>query len=439
LWPGFPHSFGPLRSLSAKEIHRAFWRPGYHRRLQPGGAPGPAGPTPSVLGRQALTTTRGLNGPLSIKAVESRADREAFIRVPWAIYRDDPAWVPPLLQERRDHLNPRKNPFFETAEVRLWLALRVGQPVGRISAQVNHAYLARYGDATGHFGMLEAEDRDETFQALLGTAEDWLRGHGLRRAVGPFSLSINEESGLLVEGYQHPPSLMMGHARPYYAAQVERLGYRKAKDLICYHYDTNLDLPPVVAALLRKTAKAGRLTIRPLDLRRYESDLAIIMDIFNDAWSENWGFVPMSPGEIHHLAKSLKRIVRPETVAIAELDGEPAAMAVGLPNLNEAIADLDGRLLPFGWAKLLWRLKMKTTKTGRVPLMGVRRAHHGSTQGAVLAFSVFEWVRQAQNKLGVVGDEVSWILEDNRSVRHMVEQVGGVRYKTYRLYARDLT
>ncbi|WP_420347743.1 dATP pyrophosphohydrolase [Pelagibius sp.] len=375
---------------------------------------------------------------LSIKAVETAAQRDAFIRLPWTLYQDDPAWVPPLLQERRDHLNPRKNPFFQTAEARFWLALRAGRTVGRISAQVNHAHLARHGDATGHFGMLEAEDDAETFQALTATAEDWLRAQGMRRISGPFNFSINEELGLLVDGFAAPPYLLMGHARPYYAGHLEHLGYRKQKDLLCYHYDARREPPPPVAGLLRKAARLEELTVRAMDMGRYAQDLSTIMDIFNDAWSENWGFVPMSEAELQSLARDLRPIVRPQSIAIAELDGIPVAMAISLPNVNEAIADLDGRLLPFGWAKLIWRLKVKTTKTARVPLMGVRKAHQGGLMGAMLAFSVIDKIRRAQCALGVEHGELSWVLEDNQPMIRMIEAVGAVPYKTYRLYGRAL-
>ena len=377
-------------------------------------------------------------GGLVLQVVERPAASDAFVRLPWAIYRDDPAWVPPLLLERREHLDPRKNPFFETAATRFWLALRDGRPVGRISAQVNRAYLAKHGDATGHFGMLEAEDDPAIFRALLGAAEDWLKGQGMRRALGPFNLSINEECGLLIEGFEHPPSMLMGHAKPYYAARLEALGYRKAKDLICYRYDATSEMPPAVAHLLGKTARGERLKVRALDFSRYEADLATIMEIFNDAWADNWGFVPMSQAELRHMAKALKPIVRSQSVAIAELDGKPVAMAIGLPNVNEVIADLDGRLLPFGWMKLLWRLKVKTPKTARVPLMGVRKAYHGSLLGAALAIAVIERIWQGQTAMGVMSGELSWILEDNLAMRRMIEQFGGVAYKTYRIYERGL-
>jgi hypothetical protein len=370
--------------------------------------------------------------------VETADELDAFLRIPWAIYEDDPQWVPPLLAERRDHLNPRKNPFFNFAEAKFWLARRGASPVGRISAQINQAHLKQHNDATGQFGFLESEDSSETFDALLSTAEGWLREKGMRRATGPFSLSINDESGLLIEGFDTPPSLMMGHARPYYRDRIEEAGYRKAKDLICYRYDTSQDYSPRLAGFLQRAKKIPGLVVRSLDMGRYQAEIQNIIQIFNDAWSDNWGFVPLSDVEIHHMAKMLRLIVQPQNFAIAELDGEPVAMAFSLPNLNEAVADLDGRLLPFGWAKLLWRVKVKTPKTGRMPLMGVRKKFQGTSTGAVLAFSVIDAVRAVQKPAGVEMVELSWILEDNFPVRSVIEQFGGEVYKTYRIYERAL-
>ena len=375
---------------------------------------------------------------VQIKPVETAADRDAFLRVPWSLYGDDPAWVPPLLQERRDFLNPKKNPLFESADVRLWLALRGGRPVGRISAQVNRVHLAHHKDATGQFGLLEAEDRAATFHALLSTAETWLMARGMQRVTGPFSLSINQESGLLVDGFDHPPALMMGHARLYYGERLEAEGYRKIKDLICYRYTETSELTTSTKRMLERVSDLEGLTLRSLDMRRYEEDLRAIVDIFNDAWANNWGFIPMSAAELRALARDLKPIVRPETIAIAELDGRPVAMVISLPNVNEAIADLDGRLLPFGWAKLLWRLKVRTPRTARIPLMGIRREFHGTMLGAGLALAVLDRVREAHLRLGIDEVELSWILEDNLPVQHLIAQCGGVPYKTYRVYERDV-
>ncbi|MCZ6764973.1 MAG: N-acetyltransferase, partial [Alphaproteobacteria bacterium] len=319
-----------------------------------------------------------------VTRVNGKADLKAFIRLPWGLYRDDPNWVPPLLVERHELLDEKKNPFFDHAEVALWLARRGDRPVGRISAQVDRAHLDAHGDGAGHFGLLEAEDEGETFAALLGTAEAWLKDRGMDKIVGPFSLSINDEAGLLVDGFDTPPMILMGHAKPYYARALEALGYAPAKDLICYRYPMPT-LPPAVASFVEKVVAAENLVIRHINMRRFGDEILKVLDIFNDAWSDNWGYVPMSDAEISHMAKSLKPILRSESGVIAELDGEAVAMAVILPNINEAIADLNGRLLPFGLIKLLWRIKVRTPRTARLPLLGVRKRLHGTPLGAALA------------------------------------------------------
>ncbi len=373
-----------------------------------------------------------------IEPVNDRAALRRFRKTPWPIYADDPNWVPPLLFERLEHLDPRKNPYFDQAETAFWTARRGDSPVGRISAQVNRAHLERHGDNTGHFGFLEGIDDAEVFAALLETAEGWLRERGLAHVVGPFSLSINDESGLLIEGFETPPYLMMGHARPYYARRLEAQGYRKAKDMIAFTSDMTAAPPPVVTATLAKLQGNASVNLRHLNMACYGREIETIVDIFNDAWAENWGFIPLSPAEAAFLAKNLKPLITPEFVAIAEVNGEPAAMAVTLPNVNEAIADLDGRLLPFGWAKLLWRLKVKGTKTGRMPLMGVRRRYQNGPLGLALALGVIDAVRRYHEARGTKCGELSWVFEDNRPVRRIIEILGAKPYKTYRLYQKDL-
>ncbi len=375
---------------------------------------------------------------LSVEEVVDPAALGAFLKMPAALYRDDPNWVPPLLFERRMHLDPRKNPFFRQAEVAYWLVRRDGRPVGRISAQVNRAHLARYRDATGHFGFLEAADDPEVFGLLLSTAEDWLRRRGMTRVLGPFTLSINDESGLLVAGFDRPPYLMMNHAPPYYAARLEAQGYAKAKDLIAYLCDADFELPRAARSLLAKASQDPSLRVRGIDMRRFRAEIATVVDIFNDAWSENWGFLPFTEAEVGHMAESIKPIITSGAVAIAEVEGEPAAMAVTLPNVNEAIRDLGGRLLPFGWLKLLWRLKVRGPSGVRMPLMGVRRRFHGTTLGGALGLMVIESVREYHRKRGVTEGELSWILEDNTPTRHLIETLGGRAYKTYRVYEKAL-
>ncbi|MGD8508596.1 MAG: hypothetical protein PVH81_06830, partial [Syntrophobacterales bacterium] len=277
-------------------------------------------------------------GPLRVVPVEGRRGLRRFIRLPWSLYRDDPAWVPPLLMERHEHLSSR-NPFFEHAKWKFWLAYRGATPVGRISAQVDQLHLKRYEDATGFFGLLEAEDKAETFRVLMNTAETWLRDQGMRRVCGPFNLSINQECGLLVEGFDTPPMVMMGHARPYYSARVEENGYRKEKDLLAYHIDSDFELTRAMRVIIKRAKK--RVHIRPIRRSIFKEELQILKDIFEDAWSQNWGFVPFTKAEFEHMGKSFKRLVPEDQVQIAEVDGVPAAFMVAVPNVNEAIKDLN--------------------------------------------------------------------------------------------------
>ena len=400
---------------------------------------GPPGRLDLCVGRMTAGKSRSSdNSTLVVRPVETADDREAFIKLPWCVQGNDPNWVPPLLMERREHLNPKKNPLFDMAEVRLWLAYRGSRCVGRISAQINRAHLERYQDSTGHFGMIEAEDNSETFAALCDAALTWLRDQGMKRVLGPFNLSINEESGLLVKGYDRPPSLMMGHSPPYYAKQLEAQGFTKAKDLICYDYDTTKALPRSLTALVEKATREENLVIRPLNLRRFDEELAQVIDVFNDAWSDNWSFLPFTQADIRHMAKSLRPLIRSKSGVIAERNGEAVAMCIALPNINEAIADLNGELLPFGWLKLLWRLKVSGIKSGRMPLMGVRRRYHGTPLGAALACAVIDVVRANQIEFGVTRGELSWVLEDNYGVDRIIRKWGGDPYKTYRVYEKAL-
>ncbi len=373
-----------------------------------------------------------------IVPVSSSRDMREFIRLPHAIYADDPHWVPPLDLERKEHLS-RKNPFFGHGEAQLFLARRNGRTVGRISAQVNRLHLERYDDATGFFGFLEAVEDEAVFRALFEAAEGWLRERGMKRVRGPFSYSINEESGLLVEGFDHPPVIMMGHARPWYGPMVEACGYGKVMDLIAYILRGLKPMPEAAMKLLERLKEKGRLTVRPLNRKRLREELDLIMDIFNDAWANNWGYIPFTEAEIRKLGDDLNMIVDERDVWIASLDGEPAAMVVTLPDINEWIRDFGGRLLPFNWAKLIWRLKFGgPPKTVRMPLMGVRRKYHGKATGSALALAVIDAARDYHSGRGVQQGELSWILETNRPTRKLIETLGGEPYKTYRVYEKAL-
>lgn len=373
---------------------------------------------------------------VEVTAVAGKADLARFIRVPTGILGSDPAWVPPLLLERRMHLSPRTNPYFQHAQWQGWIAWREGRPVGRISAQVDQLHLQRYHDATGFFGMLDAEDREDTFAALLETAEKWLYDRDIRRVRGPFSLSINDEVGLLVDGFDTPPVFMMGHARPYYSERVEQRGYRKAKDMLAYMVAPDFKAPRVMQRLLAGSMQ--RIRLRPLDRKRFDADLAVLRDIFNDAWADNWGFVPFTEAEFEDLGHSLRLLIAPELIQIAEVDGEPAAFIAALPNVNEVIRGFGGKLLPMGWAKLLWGLKVRFPRSARVPLMGVRRRFHDTHLGPGLAFLVIDAVRHHLVSRGVREVELSWVLEDNAGMCSIIESIGGRPYKRYRVYERQL-
>ena len=375
------------------------------------------------------------NESLEVVKVEGKSALNEFIRLPRSLYMGDPMWVPPLVLERRMQLSP-KNPYFEHAKFCSWITYRKGKPVGRISAQIDRLHIDRYQDATGFFGMLEAEDNSVTFRTLLGTAETWLHNQGMQRICGPFNLSINQELGLLVDGFDTPPSLMMGHARPYYADRIEKDGYQKEKDLLAYMINTDSKM---TAAAKRITARTkDRIHIRRLQKSDFVNELEIIRNIFNDAWSQNWGFIPWTEAEFEHLGKDLKMLADEELVKIAQVDGKPAAFIVFLPNINEIIQDLNGRLLPFGWLKMLWRLKVKYPKSARIPLMGVRSQYHDSLMGAALAFGVIADLQQPALKRGIKEVELSWILEDNAGMRKIIESISGRVYKTYRIYSKKL-
>ena len=315
---------------------------------------------------------------VEIVKVEDRRSRDAFIRLPRSLYKDDPVWVPPLLFEQRMLLSPN-NPYFEHATCCLWMAYREGRPVGRISAQIDRLHLEYHQDDTGFWGMLEAEDNMETFRALLGTAENWLRNQGMKRALGPFNLSINQECGMLVAGFDTSPSVMMGHARPYYGRCIEQCGYLKEKDLLAYIIDVPSESSTTMRTIINRTK--GRIRTRTLRKKQFREDLDTIHNLFNDAWSNNWGFVPFTREEFELFGKYLKLLVNENFIRIAEVEGVPAAFMVVLPNLNEAIRACKGRLWPFGWLKLLWRMKVTHPETARVPLMGVRRRYHDSLLG----------------------------------------------------------
>lgn len=372
---------------------------------------------------------------LQVLPVASGAARRAFLALPASLYRDDPHWIAPLRVEERQRVFGN-NPLFEHAAAQAWLAWRGGRPVGRITAQIDRLQQQVYQEPVGLFGMLEAENDPDVFAALFAAAESWLQAAGCTRVLGPFNLSINEEIGLLVDGFDVPPFVMMGHGRRYYPARVLEQGYRSIQELLTYTIAPDFEAPVVMTRLAARVA--GEVRVRPLRRKQLHAELEILRDLFNDAWAHNWGFVPFTPAEFRALGKVLAALLRDDQVQIAELDGRPVAFIVALPNVNEAARDLGGRLLPWGWAKLLWRLKVRGLRSARVPLMGVRREFQQSRLGPTLAFLVIDAVRKGLTRRGVETVEMGWILEGNSGMRNIIETIGGAVYKRYRVYQKDL-
>jgi hypothetical protein len=382
-----------------------------------------------------------MNNDIHVAEVRTQRDLRHFLDLPERIYAHDPNWIAPLRRETRKLLDRRGNPFFDHGEACFWLAWRGATPVGRISAQINRLHLETHHDATGHFGFLEAIDDPAVFQALLGTAETWVKARGMSRILGPESLSINDEIGVLVAGFDTPPVVGMVYTPRYYPARLEAAGYGKAKDLHALLFDMDGTDIREVDRLARVTSRLkadGRFRVRPIDMRRFDEEMRQAIDIYNDAWSDNWGFVPVTAREVKTLIEMVKPIIDPRYVLLGEVDGKLEGIFITLPNLNEAIADLRGRLFPFGWAKLLWRLRRRPFKSGRVLLAGVRKAHRNSmVSPALLSWMLAETISTGRAN-GIDWLELSWVTEDNVRSMALCQRAGGRIYKTYRLYEKPL-
>lgn len=375
------------------------------------------------------------NNPIYVHPVTSYREMGTFIDIPWQIYANDPMWVPPLRLERRLHFS-RFNPFLEHAEWQAWIAYKGKQPVGRISAQVDTLHRQRYGADTGHFGSLECINDSEVFAKLMHTAETWLAERGTRQVTGPFNLSINQECGILVEGFETPPVVMMPHSPKWYGPLLEQCGYQPAKDLLAYWIAVDFEPPRIMRTVIQKFSK--QIKLRTLRRDRFSEEMEILRDIFNDAWSENWGFVPFTQSEFAELGNSLRWLVPSEYIQVAEVEGVPVAFMAALPNLNEIFAQLNGNLFPTGWLRLIKHLKSNTVQTARIPLMGVRKQFHNTPLGMALAFTVIDAPREIGLVRGIKKVELSWILEDNKPMRSILETIGCQEYKRYRLYRKTL-
>jgi GNAT superfamily N-acetyltransferase len=380
---------------------------------------------------------------INIRPVVSKADKKSFVDLPFRLYVDDPNWVPPLKDEVYGLITPGKNPWFGHGEAQLFLAERAGKIVGRISAHIDQLALQQpseqgFGPGTGNWGLIEAEDAAVT-AALIKTAEDWLRAKGMTRALGPISLAMWDEPGLLVQGHDHPPTVMMGHNEAAYEGWIEAAGYAGVKDLYTYAIPIDIPFPPLVERIVASGERNDRIVIRRVDKSKFNDEAALILGILNNAWSDNWGFVPFTDAEIAYAGKKLKPIVYEDLIRIAEVDGEPVAFMMTLPDLNEKISGFGGSLFPFNWLKLLWWLRAPKVRTMRVPLMGVVKKLQATRMASQLAFMLVEYIRRdAVTKFGAIRGEFGWVLEDNGPMRSVGEAINGEVNKIYRIYSRVL-
>lgn len=378
------------------------------------------------------------SAPVTIRPVETKKDRKAFVDFAWEVYKDDPAWIPPLKDEVHGLITPGKNPWFEHARAQLWLAERGSKVVGRISAQVDDLVQEHMAPCTGQWGMFETLDQ-EAASALIVTAEDWLRKQGMKTSLGPISLSIWDEPGLEIEGFAEPPTAMMGHHRPEYQPWIEAAGYTKAKDLVTYALDISNWDDPLINRLIAAGERNAKIRIRMVDKSRFNEEAALILNLLNDAWSNNWGYVPLTPAEIAYAGKKLKPIIFNELVRIAEVDGEPVAFMLTIPDINELTRDLNGELFPFNFIKLLWRLRKPRTRRLRVPLMGVAKKLHNTRLASQLAFMMIEYTRrEGTTKYGATHGEFGWILEDNKGMLSIAQLPGADINHRYRIYEKAL-
>ncbi len=364
---------------------------------------------------------------LMITPVRSARDMHAFIRFPWRVYSGDPHWVPPLLFERKRFFDPHRNPFFDHTEAAYFIAHRNGEPCGTIAAAVDHNFNRFHKEEAGLFGFFEVLRDQEAATRLFDTARDWVRSRNMRVLRGPFNFSTNQELGLLIDNFDHDPVVLTTYNPPYYRDLVEHYGFTKAKDLYAYWLDAG-PLPEGMRQAAERVRQRATVRIRRMDLRHFEAEAMRVREIYNQAWSHNWGFVPVTEQEIMEIARGLKLIVDPDLCLFAELDGTLVGFTICIPDINRAIKPLNGRLLPFGWLTFL--LRKRKLNFLRIFTLGVLPEHHPLGVGALL----YEQVWKTGLRKGYVAGEMSWILEDNGPMNAALQMMGGHVYKTWRIY-----
>lgn len=374
---------------------------------------------------------------VDIRQTPMGGDLRDFLNVVDDIYANDPRYIRPLDMDLKDRLNPKKNPFFGHAEGVVFTAYKGGRCVGRVTAQIDREHLARHKDDTGFFGFLDTVDDEEVAKALLGRAERWLAQRGMKRVRGPISLSINEEIGCLVDGFDTPPVLLNPHHRPYQGGLIEKAGYAKAKDVFGWRYEIGEPNPRVKKAQ-EDIKKMPEVVTRTLSRKHIERDVKLTLEIFNDAWSDNWGYVPATKEEADKMAADFKLFLVPEITRLVTIDGEAAAVSIGLPNVNELITDLHGKLFPLGLPKLLYRLKVRGARSGRLLILGIKKKFRMQRKYAGMSLFLYAEMNEGAKRVGMTWGELGWTLEDNAAVNAGIRMMGAKKYKTYRVYEKAL-
>lgn len=382
---------------------------------------------------------------VTVVPVRGKKDLEEFLHVPWTLgMKADPSWVPPLLDDARRLLDPKKSPFLAHGEIECFLARVDGAPVGRISAQIDRIFDEHWKGDPEHagvafFGFFDCVDVPEVARALFAAAEAWAKSNGRTRLRGPFTVDSKGEMGVLIDGFDTPPRIGMPHNKPYVGPLIESAGYGKCKDLFAWWY-TSGHVNELTKRMAERTKRLPNVRIRPMEMSRFRREVDIVRDVYNSAWSKNWGFTPFTDQELEIIAKEYKMFVDPEIALVAEIDGKPAAICFAVPDVNEMIKDFDGELMrrPLNLARLLWRVRFNRPKTARLILLGIKEEFRASHKYGTLAAALYVEVAERGARRGYVGGELSWTLEDNTMINRGIERMGAKKYKTYRLYERAL-
>ncbi len=368
-----------------------------------------------------------------ITFVTTKDEKKRFLQFPYKHYSEDKYWVSPLLIEQKKLINPDKNPFFNNADIVFFIASLNDKPAGRIAAIIDHRYNRYHGTKVGFFGFFESIEKEETSQLLFKVAEDWLREQGMSKVMGPANPGMMDEIGILVEGFDKYPSILMPYNKPYYDKLITEAGYKKEMDLLTYHVtQDSVDRDRATRAVEIVKKRLPGISIRKIKLKKIREEVKIIREIFNSAWKNNWGFIPLSTEEFDSLAADLKTIVDDNFAHIAEIDGKPVGFSVALPDYNQIFKTMNGRLLPFGIFKILWN-KSKINKI-RTALMGVLPEYQGRGIDVLLHREAIE----NGLKHNVYSSEVGWILENNIQMVRVAEKIGGTLDKRYRMYSKKL-